>query len=73
MKTLRYTCAAIGLALALTFSAIAGEIDCPGVVAPTPTPTPAPMQMQMQTEATTATVTDSITATIIFVIIDLIL
>jgi len=71
MKTLRYTCAAIGLALALTFSAIAGEIDCPGVVAPTPTPTPAPMQMQ--TEATTATVTDSITATIIFVIINLIL
>ena len=69
MKTLRYTCAVIVLALALTFSVLAGEIDCPGVVAPTPTPTP----MQMQTEATTATVADSITAEIILVIIDLIL
>jgi hypothetical protein len=70
MKTLRYTCAAIILALTLTLSVLAGEIDCPGVVAPTPTPTPAPAQMQ--TETTTATVTSSITVTIIFVIIDLI-
>jgi hypothetical protein len=68
MKTLRHTCAAIILTLALAVSVLAGEIDCPGVVGPTPTPTPT----QMQTESTTATVTDSITTTIILVIIDLI-
>jgi hypothetical protein len=66
MKTLRHTCAAIILTLALAVSVLAGEIDCQGVVAPPPTPP------QMQIETTTATVTGNITSTIILMIIDLI-
>jgi hypothetical protein len=65
VKTLRHACAAIILTLALAVSALAGEIDCPGVVAK---PTPPP-QLQIQT---TATVTGTITSTVILVIIDLI-
>lgn len=61
MKTLRHTCAAIILTLALACSVLAGEIDCPGVVALPP---------QTQTEAMTATVTSNITSTIILMIID---
>ena len=66
MKTLRHTCAAIILTLALAVSVLAGEIDCPGVVAPPPPPP------QMQMETTTATVTGNITSTIILMIINLI-
>jgi hypothetical protein len=65
MKTLRHTCATIILTLALSVSVLAGEIDCPGVVAPPPPPP------QLQTEGTTA-IEISITSTLILVIIDLI-
>jgi len=66
VTTLRRACAAIILTLAPSVSVLAGEIDCPGVVA---TPTPSPLQIQTET---TATVTTSIASTIILVIIDLI-
>jgi hypothetical protein len=36
MKNLRRTCAATILTLALTASAFAGQIDCPGAPAPPP-------------------------------------
>ena len=40
MKTLRQTCAATVLCLALSASAFAGQISSPGVVPPPPPPPP---------------------------------
>jgi hypothetical protein len=57
MKTLRQTCAATILTLALAVPILAGEVDCPGVVAPPPPP---------------ATTTSSITTTVILAIVGLI-
>ena len=65
MKTLRQTCAATILLLALAVSVLAGEVDCPGVAAPLP-----PSQ-QVQAETTAPPMAD-ITDTLILVIIDLI-
>ena len=38
MKNLRQLCGVVVLTLALTVSAFAGQIDCPGVVDPPPPP-----------------------------------
>ena len=57
MKTLRQTCAATILILALTVPILAGEVDCPGVVAPPPP---------------TTTTTSSITTTVILTIVAII-
>jgi hypothetical protein len=40
MKNLRQLCGVVVLTLALTVSAFAGQIDCPGVVDPPPDTTP---------------------------------
>lgn len=47
MRTLRQTCAATVLALALAVSALGGQIQCPG--APEPAPTPSSMAGEIQT------------------------
>jgi hypothetical protein len=38
MKNFRQLCGVVVLTLALTVSAFAGQIDCPGVVDPPPSP-----------------------------------
>jgi hypothetical protein len=58
MNTLRQTCAAAILSLALSVSAFAGQIDSPGYVPPPPPPT--------------GTSSNSITTTIILTVISLI-
>jgi hypothetical protein len=63
MKTLRQACAATILTLVLAVTFFAGEIDCPGVVAPPP---PAP------STDTTTTTTTSITTTVILTMLGLI-
>ena len=62
MKTLRQTCATVILTLALAVSVLAGEIDCPGVVAPAPSPS----------ETTSTTSDGDITTTIILMIVTVI-
>ena len=59
MKTLRRTCAATILTLALALAVLAGEIDCPGAVSPPPPPT-----------GTTST--DTITTSVILAIVNVI-
>ena len=59
MNALRRICAATILTLALTVSVLAGEIDCPGVVAPPPPPTG-------------MTSTSSITTNVVLAIVNLI-
>jgi hypothetical protein len=39
MRYLRQLCLIAGVTFALTFSAIAGEIECPGITTPPPQPT----------------------------------
>ena len=60
MKTLRQVCAVAVLTLLLSASAFAGQVNCPGVVAPPPPPT------------TETTATDSLTTSVILVIVSLI-
>ena len=59
MKTLRQVCAVAVLTLLLSASALAGQVNCPGVAAPPP-PT------------TETAATDSLTTSVILVIVSLI-
>ena len=59
MKRFRQTCAITVLTVLLSAPVFAGQIDCPGVVAPPPPPTE-------------TTATSSITTTVILAIVSLI-